>query len=88
MPRTVVFVGMQRKFTLDETLLNAIAAYVDIGIAERDFRKTYLRMMLLGPPTIWNKTHGFRLFTYFSNGLAGHTSEREDIIDRVLAFVV
>ena len=50
-----------------------------------EFRRQYLRILLLGPPMGGSR---FRLTTYASNGMAGSISAREDILDRILVFTV
>ena len=44
--------------------------------------------MLLGPPLFTRPVVSFRCFTYSSNGMAGNMSQFEDIIDRIIAYVV
>ena len=53
--------------------------------ADAEFRRLYLRAMLLGPPI--DPRSPFRKLTYFSNGEAASISGSEDVIDRVLKFV-
>ena len=56
-----------------------------IHTAQAEFRRLYLRPLLLGPNT--HPRQGFRLLTYGSNGMPGSISDTEDIIDRLLGFV-
>ena len=53
--------------------------------ADAEFRRLYLRPMLLGPRI--DPRSPFRKLTYFSNGEAASISCYEDVIDRVLKFV-
>jgi len=64
------------------------------GFDSRDeFRRQYLRIMLLGPNSLGLERRGhpvvlkFRLLTFCSNGMPGNISVIEDILDRVLKFV-
>ena len=66
--------------------VNIITPYLGpIDTAEVEFRRLYLRPLLLGPNT--HPRQGFRLLTYGSNGMPGSISDTEDIIDRLLGFV-
>ena len=49
---------------------------------DADFRRQYLLNVLL------TEGYGFRFLTYFNNGIQRNVSQCEDIIDRVLLFVV
>ena len=52
------------------------------------FRTQYLLKMLDGPVLYPMPLVSFRRFSYFDNGEAANISLREDIIDRIIAYVV
>ena len=65
-------------------LVDTVVRYL-VPDHEAEFRRQYLRILLLGPPMGGSR---FRLTTYASNGMAGSISAREDILDRILMFIV
>ena len=68
--------------TFVESLLRYLKPMLD---PDAEFRRLYLRIMLLGPPS---DPSPFRKMTYFGNGILGNISDTADILDRVLAFAV
>ena len=73
--------------------LDVIPVIVSLFVEKLDgnamFRSRYLRKMLVGPPpSLFESISTFRSFTYWGNGSEGNISETEDIIDRIIAYVV
>jgi len=90
------FHGLGKDF--NKEVLGIISKFC-VGQLDGDaiFRGDYLRCMLLGPPVNFlglrlpwatRPMVAFRNFTYASNGIAGNISDNEDIIDRIIGYVV
>ena len=71
----------ENTFNIPLCVIRSTVEYLYWHDPDADFRRQYLLNVLLTGP-------GFRFLTYFHNGIHSNISQCEDIIDRVLLFVV
>ena len=82
MSRSIVLQHLIRSGHLPNSLVRTLISYVQWNDAKAVFRKRYLWAMLLSSDSVC------RQLTYFHNRNLGNLSQYEDVIDRVLAFVI
>ena len=78
----MVFRHLHRSFRLILHLASSIVDYLHWYDDACEFKYIYLSELLLGPNS------NFRQFTHFHNERFGSISPSEDIIDRIISFVV
>ena len=79
---SIVFMHLRMASHLPEMPLQTIATFIQWNDSHAVFRRRYLLNVLLA------KESEFRQFTYFYNNKKGNISSREDVLDRILCFVV
>ena len=79
---SMVALHSARTFSLPQHIMRTTIEYVHWDDPTAEFRRQYLLNMLVAGGS------GFRLLTNFYNGMHGRISHTEDIIDRVVLFVV
>ena len=96
MPKTIVFRHLfERNSRLPlECIPHLTHCLSPTRDSRQEFRRQYLRIMLVGPPPLklLHLGHGVEnnklsLLTYMRNGIAGNITTTENILDRVLQFV-
>ena len=79
---TTVARHFERTLSIPQYIIRLIVEYLYWHDPDAEFRRQYLLNKLL------TRGSEFRLLTYFHNGIHGNISQCEDIIDKVLLFVV
>ena len=79
---SMVALHLARTFRPPQHIIRTIIEYVNWNDPAAEFRLQYLLNMLLASGS------GFRLLTHFYSGIHGNISQTEDIIDRIVLFVV
>ena len=80
-------VGRHLKTIVAEQILaHHVLEYLKPRTSRRDFRRESWRCLLKGAP--WTESPFFHLFTYAGNGIYGTISETEDVLGRVIAFII
>ena len=78
----MVFKHFQRSFHLPQVTVSSIVNYLQWYDDASEFKRIYLAVLLL------TRGSAFRKFTYLHNSKHGNISAHEDIIDRIISFVV
>ena len=79
---SMVFLHLQRSFHLPQVTVRSIVNYLQWYGDASEFKRIHLTELLL------TRGSAFRNFTYFGSSKHGTISAHEDIIDRIISFVV
>ena len=79
---SIAFMHLRMASHLPEMPLQTIACFLQWNDSQAVFIRRYLLNVLLAKESV------FRQFTYFYNSKKGNISSREDVLDRILEFVV
>ena len=82
MIRSTVLQHLFRSGRLPYSLVRMVISYVHWQNATSEFKRRYMLEMLLSSGSV------FRRFTYFYIAFCGSISQHEDVVARVIAFVV
>ena len=79
---SMVFLHLQRSVHLPQTTAKSIVIFLQWYDDTSEFKRIYLTELLLQRGSV------FRKLTYFHNRSHGNISAHEDVIDRIISFVV